>query len=134
MAAAALGRTPPLLSQLLDELASSWTAPAADVGLVEGAGGVASPMATDGDSAALAKSIAADLVVLVADPGLGTINNVRMSARALEPLPVVVYLNRFDPGQELHAMNRAWLSEVDGLQLSSEGEDLARRIVERLED
>jgi dethiobiotin synthetase len=132
MAAAKLGMPSPLLPELIDEVTASWPEPPADVGLVEGAGGVASPLALDGDTSDLAKRLHADLVVLVADPGLGTINAVRLACRALEPLPVIVYLNRFDDGQELHASNRAWLGKTDGLDLCSDGEDLARRIVQRL--
>jgi dethiobiotin synthetase len=128
MAAASLGLRPPLLAELLDETTASWPEEQVDVGLVEGAGGVASPIAADGDTAALAKNLGADLVVLVADPGLGTINSVRLSCGALEPLPVVVYLNRFDPGLELHIRNRDWLSENDGLDLSWERDDLAGRL------
>jgi hypothetical protein len=56
--------------------------------------------------------------VLVADPGLGTINAVRLCAGAITgaglPPPVVV-LNRFDAGDPLHRANRAWLEERDGL-------------------
>jgi dethiobiotin synthetase len=132
MAAATLGACPPLIRELIEEINEGWPSPGADVGLIEGAGGVASPLAIDGDSSDLAKGVGADLVVLVADAGLGTINAVRLAARALEPLPLVVYLNRFDPGQELHSRNRAWLTEVDGLQLCCDGEDLVARILGRL--
>ena len=132
MAAARLGISPPLIRELIDEINEGWPSPAADVGLVEGAGGVASPLAIDGDSSDLARGVGADLVVLVADAGLGTINAVRLAARALEPLPLVVYLNRFDPRQELHSRNRAWLTEVEGLQLCCDAEALSARILERL--
>ncbi len=47
---------------------------------VEGAGGPRSPIADDGDNVDLARAIAPDLVVLVADAGLGTINAVRLAA------------------------------------------------------
>lgn len=132
MAAASLGMRPPALSELLDEVSASWPETSADVGLVEGAGGVASPIAIDGDTADLAKGIGADLVVLVSDAGLGAINLVRMSSLALEPLPLVVYLNRFDPGQELHARNRDWLSEIDGLRVCCDRDDLVARICAHL--
>lgn len=132
MAAARLGVCPPLIRELIHEINEGWPSPGADVGLVEGAGGVASPLAIDGDSSDLARWLGADLVVLVADAGLGTINAVRLAARALEPLPLVVYLNRFDPGQELHSRNRAWLTEVDGLQLCCDAQALVALILERL--
>ena len=54
------------------------------VGLVEGVGGPRSPIATDGDNVDFARALAPDLVVLVADAGLGTINAVRLSAAALD--------------------------------------------------
>ena len=129
MAAASLGMSPPVLVDLVSELDSSWPDPSVDLGLVEGAGGVASPLAVDGDSAELAKALRPDLVVLVADPGLGTINAVRLSRSALQPLPVVVYLNKFDQRQELHERNRAWLAEVDGLQVSCDRDDLTDRVL-----
>jgi dethiobiotin synthetase len=132
MAAESLGMSPPLVDDLLAETAASWPDLPVDIGLVEGAGGVASPIATDGDTATLAKALEADMVLLVAEAGLGTINCVRLSRRALEPLPVIVYLNRFDAGQELHARNRDWLSEIDGLDLSWQRDDLVARLVARL--
>jgi dethiobiotin synthetase len=128
MAAASLGMRPPLLSDLLDETASSWPEQSVDIGIIEGAGGVASPIAIDGDTTAMAKKLGPDIVVLVADGELGTINDVRLSCRALEPVPVVVYLNRFDWARELHARNRAWLSDVDGLQVSCDRDDLVARL------
>jgi dethiobiotin synthetase len=132
MAAASLGMKPPAMSELLDEIAAGWPETSADIGLVEGAGGVASPIALDGDTAGLAKGLGADMVVLVSDAGLGAINLVRMSSLALEPLPLVVYLNRFDPGQELHARNRDWLAEIDGLRVCCDRDDLVARICAHL--
>ena len=83
------------------------------VGLVEAAGGLRSPLASDGDTVALAAALRPDVVVVVADAGLGTINAVRLSAGGSTPHPVVVALNRFgdDP---LHTRNLAWL-RADGL-------------------
>jgi len=80
MAAEVLGRPAFTVEDLRSEL--DWP-DAVDVGLVETAGGVRSPLAGDGDCASLARVIEPDLVVLVADAGLGTINAVRMSAAAL---------------------------------------------------
>ncbi|MGH9276071.1 MAG: ATP-dependent dethiobiotin synthetase BioD [Acidimicrobiales bacterium] len=114
MAADRLGRPPILLDDLVGEL--GWPRGVA-VGLVETAGGVRSPIAHDGDGAALAHRLAADLAVLVADAGLGTVHAVRASAAALTPLPVVVLLNRYDDGDELHRANRDWLVQRDGLEV-----------------
>ena len=69
-----------------------------DVGLVETVGGPRSPVADDGDSLDLAAALAPDVLVLVADAGLGTVNAVRLSATAAAAVgpPIVVLLNRFE--------------------------------------
>lgn len=109
MAADVLGRPPIRLRDLVAELA--WPA-GVDVGLVEPAGGVRSPMTHDGaDTVDLARAVRPDAVVLVADAGLGTLNAVRLCLDALEEFPTVVFLNRYDPTSDLHARNRAWLAE-----------------------
>ncbi|HXQ76211.1 MAG TPA: dethiobiotin synthase [Acidimicrobiales bacterium] len=123
MAADALGLPGPTVSDLVGAIA--WPAPAADVGLVETAGGVRSPQADDGDVLDMAAAIVPDRIVLVADAGLGTINAVRLSMGALgagagagagagdqRPPPFVV-LNRYDPSSDLHRRNLAWLRDVD---------------------
>jgi len=120
MAADVLGRPAFTLDDLVAGLA--WPAEpggaGVDVGLVETAGGLRSPIAADGDCADLVAVLAPDVVVVVADAGLGTINAVRLTVGALPagPVPVVV-LNRFDPGDELHERNRAWLAGTDGLRV-----------------
>ena len=111
MAAEVLGRPAFTVSDLAREV--SWPE-GVDVGLVETVGGVRSPIADDGDSAAIARAVGADLVLLVADAGLGTINAVRLSAHALTGLRVVVVLNRFDPADDLHRRNQMWLERRDG--------------------
>jgi len=112
MAADALGRGEVRLADLVAELA--WPEDRADVGLVEPAGGVRSPITHDGaDTIDLSVAVNADGVVLVADAGLGTINAVRLSLAALERFDVVVVLNRYDDGDELHRRNRSWL-EANG--------------------
>src|SRR5204862_7343835 len=75
MAAAALGRPPPALADLVAEIV--WPDPLPHLRWVEGAGGVRSPLGADGDNADLCRLLSPDLVVLVADAGLGTINAVR---------------------------------------------------------
>jgi dethiobiotin synthetase len=110
MAAEVLGRPPPLLEELVAELA--WPEPGVDVGIVESAGGARSPITADGgDTVDLALRLDPDLVVLVADAGLGTINAVRLCLAALAGLPTAVVLNRFDTGDDLHRRNRAWLAD-----------------------
>ena len=126
MAADALGAPPFAVGDLIDEL--RW-ADGVDVGLVEGAGGPRSPIAADGDNVTLSSAIAPDLVLLVADAGLGTINAVRMSVAALGEEQVVVVLNRFDEHDPLHHRNRDWLSCRDGFDVVTDVEATAARIV-----
>ncbi len=116
MAADALGRDPIRLQDLLDEISASWPGRAPDVGIVELAGGVRSPLAHDGDGRDLIARLEPDLVVLVADAGLGTINSLRQAADDLAGHATLVLLNRHDPFDELHVRNRAWLSEHDGIE------------------
>ncbi len=109
MAAEALGLPPFTIGDLVAEL--RWPETAVDVGVVETAGGVRSPLAADGDCLALCLALEPDVVVLVADAGLGTINAVRLSLGALGGLdaPSVVVLNRFDDAVDVHVRNRDWL-------------------------
>jgi dethiobiotin synthetase len=116
MAADVLGRSTFSVQDLCAEL--TWPATAVSVGLVESAGGVRSPQADDGDVITLMELLEPDVVVLVADAGLGTINSVRLSVAALQTaLPtgatLVVLLNRYDPVADLHVRNRQWLIERD---------------------
>lgn len=118
MAAEALGLPGFSVADLVAEL--RWPAEGIRVGLVELAGGVRSPQASDGDATDVAEALAPDLVLLVADAGLGCLNGVRLSVDALcRPSgggpasgPVVV-MNRFDPADELHGRNRTWLVDRD---------------------
>ncbi|HUP75616.1 MAG TPA: dethiobiotin synthase, partial [Acidimicrobiales bacterium] len=112
IAAQRLGLAPIALHDLLDEL--TWRGDA-EVGVVETVGGVRSPLADDGDSAAFVHALAPDRVVLVADAGLGAINAVRLCVGALAPLAITVMLNRFDGRDAVHESNREWLAERDGL-------------------
>jgi dethiobiotin synthetase len=132
MAAHVLGLAPPTLEDLTGEINASWPDAPIDVGLVEGAGGVASPLAEDGDSASLAFLLPADIVVLVADPTLGVINLVRLCARALQPRPVIVHLNRMEPDNSLHVLNRNWLVERERLTVTTSLVGLIDEIVSRL--
>jgi len=108
MAADELAQPRITLTALLNEI--RWPTPV-DLGLVETAGGLHSPIAHDADNVDLLNALAPDHVALVADAGLGTINAVRLSLRALEGFNVVVFLNRFDVDDSLHALNLKWLRE-----------------------
>jgi dethiobiotin synthetase len=126
MAAEVLGEPAFTVSELLAEL--RWP-DGAHVGVVEGAGGPRSPLATDGDNVDVARGIAPDLVLLVADAGLGAINAVRMSVDAFAGLAVVVTLNRYDDGDPLHRRNRHWLADHDGFVVVTDCEHASRRIL-----
>ena len=127
MAAELLGLPPFTVGDLVDEL--RWPVPPVAVGLVETAGGVRSPQASDGDSIDLGRLLRPAIVLLVADAGLGTINDVRLSAEALAgltgdgngtdgpPPRLVVALNRFDAEHDLHQRNRHWLTERYGFEV-----------------
>ena len=121
MAAAALGRPPVLLAELVGEL--RWPE-GVDVGLVEGVGGARSPLADDGDTVDLAERLEPDLVVVVADPGLGTINAVRLASGAFAGVRIAVVLSRYDETCDLHRRNAEWLRSVDGLTVATTVEEL----------
>jgi len=129
MAAAALGSVAPIMADLVAELDAGWGAEPARVGLVETAGGVRSPLAMDGDSAALVAGIGPDLVVLVADAGLGAINAVRLAAGALAGSRVIVHLNRHRSEVDLHRRNALWLREVDALSVTTTVDGLAGAVL-----
>jgi 8-amino-7-oxononanoate synthase len=114
MAAASLGMPPLSVEALI--AAIGWPE-GLDVGLVETAGGLCSPQADDADGLELIDALGPDAVVLVADAGLGTINAVRLTLRALSGREVHVVLNRFRADSTLHRANLAWLREREGLEL-----------------
>jgi dethiobiotin synthetase len=126
MAAAVLEREAFTVEDLVAEL--GWPSPEPDVRWIETVGGVRSPIAFDGDSADLCAAVEPDVIVLVADAGLGTINSVRLSVTALAPWPVFVYLNRYDESDELHVLNRSWLADRDRFEVFAMPGDLARRL------
>jgi dethiobiotin synthetase len=125
MAAEALGLPPIAQRDLLDEIV--WPEPRVDLGLVEMAGGVASPIADDGHPVDFVHALEPDQVILVADPALGVISAVRTSLVSLavgEPTrttvdegQVVVVLNRYDPEDRVHELNAKWLRTRDRTEI-----------------
>lgn len=130
MAADALGRPEILLADLAAEI--TWPHPC-EIGLLETAGGVRSPIAHDGDAVDLGRAVRPDSVVLVAHAALGVLNNVRLSVDALRSLgvPVHVFLNRHDESDDLCRRNRAWLAASDGIDAAISVDDLATRLLDR---
>ena len=126
MAAAALGLPVPTQADLLAEV--TWPDPAVDVGWLETVGGPRSPIASDGDAVTFADALDPDLVVLVADAGLGTVNAVIVSRAPFGDREVVVYLNRHDPHDDLHRANAHWLRTREGLEVFVDPEALTERV------
>ncbi|MCU1356930.1 MAG: hypothetical protein JWM89_2348 [Acidimicrobiales bacterium] len=126
MAAAALGLAAPTTAELLAEL--TWPDPAVQVGWMETVGGPRSPIAVDGDATSLATTLDPDVIVLVADAGLGTVNAVLVSVAAFAPAAVLVFLNRYDAGEDLHRRNLDWLRTREGLEVVVDLEALVDRV------
>lgn len=124
MAADVLGLAPTPIGELLASV--RWPSDV-DVGLLETVGGVCSPVALDGHSADLVRLADVDEIVLVADAGLGTIDAVRTATLALHR-PPIVFLNRFDPDDDLHRRNLAWVRDVDRAEVETSVVSLAERV------
>lgn len=129
MAADALRLPAFQIADLVDEL--EWPDDTA-IGLLEGAGGTSSPIAHDGDNIDFARAAAADVALLVADAGLGTIHAVRTAVLSLERglpgVPVIAVLNRF-AGTALHEANARWLREIYSLDVVTDASALAARLL-----
>ena len=126
MAADVLGLPVPTTADLLGELV--WPAPAADVGWLETVGGPRSPIGSDGDAVTVAERLDPDVVVLVADAGLGTVNAVLSSVAPFAGRRVLVVLNRFDPRDDLPPRNRAWLADRHHLDVVTNADDVADHV------
>jgi dethiobiotin synthetase len=134
IAAKRLGLSAPTLAELLD----FWPcAPDDQLLLIETAGGLRSPQASDADARDVAAWIDPDLVVLVASDELGVISQVRLCHDALGDrlfdVPIVVVLNQRNDGQD--QTNVEWLRDEDGFDvvaLPSELDAFGSRVVELL--
>lgn len=118
MAADALNQPQPTLDQLTNEL--TWPHRPCDLGIIEMVGGVRSPVSADGDSRELAQAVCPDNLVIVAGADLGTINEVRLATEALAPISHIIFLNNFDPKNELHVRNHQWLVDNDGFNVETD--------------
>lgn len=125
MAADVLGRVSFDVAELVAEMV--WPDDV-DLAIVETAGGVRSPIASDGDCVALATLLHPDLTLLVADARLGTISSVRLAVEALAPLETLVVLNRYEPDNDLHRRNLEWLSQRDGYHVLTDLAEVAARL------
>jgi dethiobiotin synthetase len=140
MAADFLGRDRISVADLAEEVSNSWNLSAAaeaprpaQIGLVESAGGPWSPIAHDGDGIDLARLMMPEVIILVADAGLGTINAIRPAVAELEKIAkVLVVLNRFDANNELHERNRAWLQLHYSIEASTSVAMLTDRLLSHL--
>lgn len=126
MAAAALGLPEPTTAELIEEL--HWPEPLPQIGWLETVGGPHSPIAVDGDAVTFAERLDPDLVVLVADAGLGTVNAVLSSIAPFDRWSVILVLNRFDPESDLHRRNREWLETRQSLEIVVDLEALSSRL------
>ena len=99
------------------------------VGFVEGAGGVRSPLAANGDTVDLVRALGPDVVLVVAHAGLGVINAARSALDALADsgAPAVVALNHYDADDEVHRANRDWLVTRDAVDVVIDPGELADR-------
>ena len=134
MAAEALGLTPPTLAELVEEITWPPSAPGSPaIGWVEAVGGPRSPIAIDGDSVDLAHRLDPDVIVLVADAGLGTINAVLLSlapfsSGSTSSTRTITVLNRFSAADDLHRRNLEWLQTRKGLEVVTDPEALAAQL------
>lgn len=131
IANAALDGPPFTISTLAHELKVD---PSCDFVFVEGAGGVRSPLADDGDTLSLCEALDPDAVVVVAHPRLGTINEVRLTLGVLGRWPVVVVLNRYDESDHIQRANLLWLRARDGFEVVIDGDELAIALTRRAAD
>ncbi len=130
MAAEVLGRAPFTTAELVAEL--SWPDPPPQLGLVEGVGGLLSPLSADGTTRNLVEALLPDVVVIVADAQLGAIHEVRSCVEALDHAShgaaLVVFLNRYDGTYDLHRRTLEWLARRDGYEVATSVPALTRRL------
>ena len=107
-AAALLGLPPFSIEDLCRDLTQHGTAVAGWC-FVEGAGGIASPLASDGDNRDAIDALNPECTLVVAHAGLGTLNDCRLVHDYLADRPHQFFLNRYDANDPIHADNLAAL-------------------------
>lgn len=122
MAARKLQRACPTLDEMAADCRFAATV---DVGLVEGVGGLYSPIASDGHNLDLIEIIEPDLVIVVASAELGGIHATMACTLPLSGFPRAVFCNRFDPRTEIHGLNVRWLRDT-GLEIATDLPELAQ--------
>ena len=121
MAADQLGRTCPTLDELASDCCFDATV---DIGLIEGVGGLYSPLASDGHNLDLIERIGPDLVIVVASADLGGIHDTMACTLPLSAYGRAVFCNWFDPRIEVHFLNVRWLRQA-GLEVATSLPELA---------
>ena len=95
-----------------------------EIGLVEGVGGLLTPIAEHSDTLDLIEALNPSCIVVVTDARLGVIHNVRATSTALGSRPHIIFLNRFDGSSRLHRLNDSWLRD-QGFEVATTITELA---------
>ncbi len=127
MAAQFVGQPPFTIAELVAE--SIWP-PETDIGWLESAGGVRSPLAIDGDTVDLARAVMPDVTVVVSNAELGCISSVRLAADALKGHRLIIALNWYVSDNTLHQLNCDWLTNTDRFRVVTRPDQLAEEIAQ----
>ena len=107
----------------LDELSNISFQDGIQVGIIEGAGGILSPLCADGDFIDLMYLQKVDVVLCVAEATLGSLNSIlscyygfrdQMNSRgytSLENIDFLIYLNKFESENRTNELNYLWLRQ-----------------------
>ena len=126
MAAEQLGQPIPRIADL--KASVSWPADV-DVGIVEGAGGLLSPLASDGSNKDLLVELNPDLVVVVLDSKLGVINQAQLTTCHLSSHPSVLFLNRFEEKTQAENLSYQWLKTNSAVPVFVDIHQLTRFLI-----
>lgn len=121
MAAAQLHQHPPTLDAIIDSCTFDGHL---DVGLVEGIGGLHSPLTESSDTLDLIDAIKPQCVIVVTEARLGVLHDVKAVSTSLGLRPHIIYLNRFDGSEDVHRLNHGWLLD-HGHEVTTTITDLA---------